>query len=396
MEVFNMNKQLSMAVAGAVLAMGASVASAGITIPAGDWTVDIGGNVNAFYQHTNYSGRNTGNNTNTINTGLLPSAIGIGAKTRQNDLDIGVQFTFFPGIDSTALGGAGYGPNAALGTNSLNIRQVFLTFGDKSWGTIKMGRDLGVYESDAILSDMTLLGVGTPVGGGNTTLGRIGYSYLYADWKTQIQYASPNWNGFSFVGAIDTPWKSDYAADAYTQEDMGFEGKVQYEWAGDFAGKVWLGGITQQVNFVGGGDERAEGWDIGGKVGFSGFELVGSYYDGEGIGRTGFLMGGLDAVGRQRDSDGWYLQGTYKIPNIGTKIGLSYGESNLDMTTNDRLVDAVVGGFNEENRSWIVGAYHPLTKSLNLVAEYNDAKNKFSRGQDTKARTLSLGAILFF
>jgi predicted porin len=37
-------------------------------------------------------------------------------------------------------------------------RQAFLTFGDASWGSIKIGRDLGIYASDAILNDMTLLG----------------------------------------------------------------------------------------------------------------------------------------------------------------------------------------------------------------------------------------------
>jgi len=42
-------------VAGAVLALSAT-ANAGIIIPAGDWTVDIGGNVNSFYTRTKHSG----------------------------------------------------------------------------------------------------------------------------------------------------------------------------------------------------------------------------------------------------------------------------------------------------------------------------------------------------
>ncbi|MFM6978526.1 MAG: porin, partial [Methylophilaceae bacterium] len=50
-----MNKKLGLAVAGAVLAL-STTANAGITIPAGDWTVDIGGNVNAFYTNTRFSG----------------------------------------------------------------------------------------------------------------------------------------------------------------------------------------------------------------------------------------------------------------------------------------------------------------------------------------------------
>jgi len=36
-----MNKNIKLAVAGAVLALSATAANAGIVIPAGDWTVDI-------------------------------------------------------------------------------------------------------------------------------------------------------------------------------------------------------------------------------------------------------------------------------------------------------------------------------------------------------------------
>ena len=50
---------------------------------------------------------------------------------------------------------------------------------------------------------------------------------------------------------------------------------------------------------------------------------------------------------------------------------------------------------------WTIGAYHPITKHLNLVAEYSSAKDEIDgRGAvadfDLKAKTISLGAILFF
>jgi len=84
-----MNKSfIKLAVAGAVLALSAT-ANAGIIIPAGDWTVDLGGNVNAFLANvdtetTSAAGVRTKTSANnTIGTGLLPSALGIGAKTRQ-------------------------------------------------------------------------------------------------------------------------------------------------------------------------------------------------------------------------------------------------------------------------------------------------------------------------
>jgi predicted porin len=444
-----MNKKLGLAVAGALVAF-ASQANAGIAIPAGDWTVDIGGNVNAFYNHS--SGSGTANNTNTINTGLLPAAIAIGAKTRQNDLDIAFQFSLFTGIDSsnniTGPGAHGYGANAALGMNSLNIRQAYMSIGDASWGTIKMGRDLGVFESDAILSDMTLLGVGAGgAGTGNTTLGRIGYGYIYADWKTQIQYQSPNWNGLQFTGAIDTPWKAtggSYACDAYVggndsttssggdggrcnqsavgnDKHMGFEGKVTYDFAAnDVTGRVWLGGFTQKVEGTSVNTTSnawnnysqttssthvsytARAWDIGGKAAYQGLELVGNYYDGEGIGQTGMLMnswGWNSGNPAKRKSSGYYVQATYKIPTIGTKLGLSYGESNLKAVGSGDAYDMSAMGVANKQESWVVGAYHPLTKSVNLVAEYTHSDNKFddqSYSANNTVKTVTLGAIMFF
>ena len=377
--------------AGALVAF-SSAANAGIAIPAGDWTIDIGGNVNAFYQHTTYGGHAAAPSSNTINTGLLPAAIGFGGKTRQNDLDVAFQFTFFTGIDSTTNTDAGgYGANKALGLNSLNIRQAFMTVGDASWGQIKLGRDLGVFESDAILSDMTLLGVGTPAGGGNTTLGRIGYGYVYADWKTQIQYQSPSFNGFQVTGAIDTPWASSNTNDAYNQQDMGYEGKATYDFAAnDVTGRVWVGGVTQKVTLTGSaGSYTATGFDLGGKVAYSGAELVASYFSGDGLGSLAQLSGGTVAQTNNKiKSDGYYVQGTYKLPGVGTKLGLSYGESNTDKN------GSTVG---TSNNSWIVGAYHPLTKSVNVVAEYTYARQESdTTSANTNSKTVSLGAIMFF
>ena len=243
-----MNKNIKLAVAGAVLALSAT-ANAGIIIPAGDWTVDLGGNVNAFIANvdtetTTAAGvRTKASANNSIGTGLLPSALGIGAKTRQNDVDTAIQFTFFTG--SSAGAGVG-GRNGSGGANNvLNIRQAFLTFGDKSWGTFKLGRDLGIFGSDAILSDMTLLGVGTggQLHGGSSTLGRIGSGYIYADWKGQVSYSTPNVNGFQITaGAME-----NFGSVNQARRDMSYEAKATYDFAADnFSGRVWVGGLSQK------------------------------------------------------------------------------------------------------------------------------------------------------
>ncbi|MDO9151104.1 MAG: porin, partial [Methylotenera sp.] len=208
-----MKTTIKLAVASALVAA-ASSAQAGITIPAGDWTLDIGGVVNAYYTTTKYSG-DTGAGTaalglgdggaassNNITTGLLPNYLSVSGKTRQNDLDVGFTISINPGASTS---------NSGVQSANQENRQAFLTFGDKSWGSIKLGKDLGIYASDAILNDMTLLGVGGGAGslsGNTTTLGRIGSGFMYADWKSQVAYSSPNFNGFSFTVGLTQGWNA--------------------------------------------------------------------------------------------------------------------------------------------------------------------------------------------
>ena len=391
-----MNKKLGLAVAGALVAF-SSAANAGITIPAGDWTVDVGGNVNAYYTHTTNSGTRAGATTNTIQTGLLPTALAIGAKTRQNDLDVAVQFSFWTGINAASgdnLNGTG-ASNGGLGYSSLNIRQSFLSFGDASWGTIKAGRDLGVFGSDAILSDMTLLGVGSNAGNtGSSTLGRIGSGYLYADWLAQLQYQTPNWNGFQVTVAVQE------ALGQTSNEDLGYAGKATYDFAAnDVTGRVWVGGVTTKRNNTfgasatatqsAGSQVTADAYEIGAKVAYQGAELVGYYYDGQnydaGVGQfPASAYGGTTAASAdiaETKNSGGYVQATFKVPTIGTKLGASWGVNNIGEASRE---------------AWIVGAYHPLTKSVNLVAEYNKLDTESAVGAQGSSKTVSLGAILFF
>jgi predicted porin len=418
-----MKTKLSLAVATALVAA-ASSANAGIMIPAGDWTLDIGGVVNAYYTHTTTSGDNVsvlGGVTDTaskddtqsnITTGLLPNYLSVSGKTRQNDLDVGFTISINPGASTTK---SGIQNQASLGGNQEN-RQAFLTFGDASWGSMKLGKDLGIFASDAILNDMTLLGVGSAAGGlaGNTTtLGRIGTGFIYADWKSQIAYSSPNWNGFNFTVGVTQAWNAQEALDTalsktakVTSQSRGggspaFEGKASYEWAGDVSGKVWASFISQKVEDLTDGtnalgNDRATGYDVGAHVDVAGFGLTGYYGNGDGIGTIVQLRDGFDPTGKSRDSDDWYVQATYTIPGPGTKLGVSYGESTLDGNS------ASTDYLNEWQHSmWTVGAYHPLTKHLNLVAEYSSSQDELKQHGvagtlDGKSKTISLGAILFF
>ena len=78
---------------------------------------------------------------------------------------------------------------------------------------------------------------------------------------------------------------------------------------------------------------------------------------------------------------------------MGTKLGVSYGVSRLDDNAVDRGTNLV-----EENNRVTVGAYHPLTKHLNLVAEYSNVttESHLSTQSDQEQDLISVGAILFF
>lgn len=392
-----MNNKIKLAVAGAVLSA-ASVANAGIVIPAGDWTIDINGNVNAFANFTDVDKTETvtgaiatgedslGEDSAVgINTGLLPAWLGFTGTTRQNDVDVSFTISFQPNVSDNSYAGDNDTP--------LN-RQAFVTFGDKSWGSIKLGKDLGIFAGDAILNDMTLLGVGGGAGnsGGATTLGGIGTGYIYAAWKGQIAYTTPNMNGFQATIGVTNPNQylgTAARAAAPYQDRLGVEAKASYTWTGDVAGKVWVSGASYDVTVNATDEYTATAVDIGAAITSGNFGLTGYYYSGEGLGTTLFGANGANGDDK-RDSDGGYLQATYVIPT-GTKLGVAYGVSNLDKASGEAdsaLVDS--------NERWTVGAYHPLTKHLNLVAEYNQIESEAHNDAKRESDTFSLGAILFF
>jgi len=447
-----MNKKINLAVASAALVLGASAANAGIVIPAGEWTLDVNGNVNVYASTHSADDANsiTGglavvkdvngeSDSQGINTGLLPAWLGFTGTTRQNDLDVSFTISMQPNVSDNGAAGDAKAP--------LN-RQAFITFGDKSWGTVKLGKDLGIFAADAILGDMTLLGVGaanaSANSGASTSLGGIGTGYIYPAWKGQVAYTTPNMNGFQATIGITNPNGSGLGT-AF-QDQFGYEGKASYDFAaGDAKGKVWVSGaaydvttsasstasvaavtrtynsmtsfsasvsaslqagvteiiqttVTTQVtisNAVASTSTASVSYDatvvdIGASVTLGNFGLTGYYYTGEGVGTTIFGTNGATVAGLERDSDGGYVQATFVIPT-GTKLGASYGISNLDLATGEAVSSLV-----EENERWTVGAYHPLTKHLNLVAEYNEVESKSHNDLKNESDSFSLGAILFF
>src|SRR5262245_9654702 len=379
------HQRIGLSVAVAVAAALAPLGARAVEMTAGDWTFKATGNVNAHYILSSCEdegatpvggglaciGSFGEDTTSSISNGLLPAALAITASTKQGGYDIGATFGLYPGISTNDGGSPNIQDsssgltNTALGSAGLDIRQVYLTFGNDSMGTVLAGRNIGLFQSDAILNDMTLLGVG--VGNGNyaapanTSLGSIGLGYIYTDWLAQIDYTTPDLSGFKLSIGIFDPIEPITQGTPTPEGEPGFHGKATFT-----AGDLYLSasfiyekqnGVTQDWN--------STGFDLGGKYKFGGFEAMAWYYNGSGIGTTALFLLGADVNEEERDSDGFLAQVTYKFGQ--TKVGLNYGVSNLDLADGEAVSNLV-----EKNEKFTLGVYHNMTDNLMLLGEYSD------------------------
>jgi predicted porin len=196
-------------------------------------------------------------------------------------------------------------------------------------------------------------------------------------------------NGLQATVGITNP--NQASQNSLYQDRFGLEGKVSYTLAtGAVTTKVWTSGASYKVTPTTGGEYNAWAADVGVNATAGALGLTGYYYKGEGAGTTTFGSNGVDASGNKRDSDGYYVQATYALP-IKTKLGVAYGKSNLDKANGSDSASLL-----DYNERYTVGAYHPLTKHLNLVAEYNRVEAQAHSGVSNHSDTISTGAILFF
>ncbi len=420
-------------VAGGLLAAPAlPVEAADFTTSDGSWTFSVNGEINVDYIWSNcesaasaapvaggltcVGSANGNSNVSNIGNGLLPASISFGVKTTQNGIDLAAHFGLFPGI-ATNDGGSpnlqtGNGPtNTALGTTSLDIRQVYLTFGNKDIGTFTFGRNIGLFGADAILNDMTLPGVGVAGSAAgpapsNTTLGGIGFGYIYTDWLAQIDWTSPDWSGFNVtVGAFDPLNSLSDAGATQGKKAPGFHFKLTYTLPFNDTTKLYVSvaGITQKQDYI---DPAAVAYDYTGS-GIDGFvkldwadleAFIYGYY-AKGLGTTAFFDGGaydggaaFGGDGQTRKSDGGMAQVTYKLGPV--KLGANYGISKLDFaSTFDQAANPFLVSKNEKGT---LGVYYSLTKNLTLLLEGTRAKSTSQANGSNSATTVNIGAYLGF
>jgi hypothetical protein len=388
----------------------ASAAEAQLTMQMGNgWNFTFAGNVNAFlvYDDVNDAGVDPlgGKGASGIRTGLLPAFAVLDAKGKEGNTDLGVHFGFAPqiqcGYNAPPTGGAATSGASVGGQGhdcfgaQIDMRQVYLTVGG-SWGQILAGRELGLFGRQNILNDQTLFGVGATGGaaGQGTTLGRIGFGYVYPNFKAQMTYSSPPGRPFVLSVGLFQPAQNPPFLTVQVP-------RVEAE--GVFTSgntKLWVGGVAQnnKTPDVGGASETGFAWGGTGGVRFgtSMFSVSGSAWYGKGIGSILMFLGGATGTGAGgsddlRKSYGGYGQVTVTPANSKVTVAGSFGGSILQNAESE-------ADFKDKN--WLAsgGIYYQATKSLKVVGEFNYAitADDVDATEDIKEIAPAFGFMLFF
>lgn len=420
---------LSAALAAAVCAPSARA----VDLQAAGWKFSVEGNVNVDYIYSScetspnvvggglacVASPGSGGSSSSVSNGLLPAALTFNGSTTQNGIDLGFTFGLYPGI-STNDGGSpnlqaadnpGFG-HTALGTAGLDIRQVFLTFGNDRMGTIMAGRNIGLFGADAILNDMTLIGVGAGNGNyaapANTSLGSIGLGYIYTDWLTQINYTTPSLGGakvtFGIFDPLNTlgqyptskPSPGIHAKIAFTGGPLYLSASGLFQQQRNALCAASVQAVTGTCPTLPAGDYDSWAFDFGGKFDFSGFELMGWYYYGKGVGTTGLYVLSNDGLGNPRTSQGFLAQVTYSLGAF--KLGVNYGQSRLGRTNEEfsPVLLVLTSTLVERNDKWTGGVYYNLTKNLTVLAELSRLESVNQANLSNTSTNFNVGAFLKF
>jgi hypothetical protein len=357
-----------------------------------------------------------------IRTGLLPSIFGFNVKSPTIDgVTYAARLGLYPQIQNNGQR-TGFGPDTALGGGTtIDIREVYFT-ADGKFGQFLIGRALNLYQGQNILTDITLMGVGvtSPNSLGGTTLGRIGYGYLFPAFGSQFRYTTPDMNGFKLAVSVNDPSKiaSDLdgerlsivrwlslPATLLTNQTCTVINQPAFMMEMSYAkafpnGKInaWVSALYQEaknritehkVSSIGG----AGGIDVGiGPV-----DIILSGYGGQALGVNLTIqdLDALDFYGKERVGYGGLAQMTY---NFGKwKIGAQYGISYQDQTNGDHVAHwytqsfpAIFGNVKKSQQAVTGMVTFNVNKYLSLVGEYTWAKDSW---WDNSHQTKNIGSF---
>jgi predicted porin len=325
----------------------------------------------------------SGDDATSVSNGYSPASFQFSAATQRNGFDINVVLAIEPGTtDNSAFNGNG--DNRAY--------RAFFTVGNSEFGTLKAGRDYGIFGLDVVLEDMALGGVGatasirSPL---NTSLGAAGYGYIFSDRLSQITYSKSFDNGFhADIGIFQALDSVSFGGNGYVgdsgSERPGVHGRLKYKFSNGYISSSFYNQTVDTVD----DDYSARGIDLTAALQFENTRLAVSAFDASGLGYYGLLIDSADVTGTPRDSSGWFSQITHKLG--ATKLGFNYGVSKVDLAGVDTLVQV------KQQTKASLGVYHTLWEIFTVSGELSSMEAENHQGTTIKNEAISVGVAVSF
>lgn len=328
--------------------------------------------------------------------GLLPSVVAFNVKApTTKGVDSSVRVGIYPALQNESSTRFDTSPN-------IDFREFFYT-AKGAYGELLVGRALNLYQGKNILTDMTLLTAGVVPGAafrGNTTLGHIGYGYLYTNFGPQIRYTTPDFGGTKVAIAIGEPYK--ISADTGKTNTPRVEMEVAYaKTYGGTAVQAWLSGLYQSATrsdtaaFRPGKTNQSIGGAAGVGAGFSGVNLLLSGYGGKGLGTVSVQDGDFleststDSTGKERVHWGFLAQATYVLTPSVT-VGVNYGQSRQE-TGDIEIVSPI-----KNQEAGTASVTYSLNSFTKFTGEYTYAQNTWHDGAKQHSNQFALGTTFFW
>ena len=285
-----------------------------------------------------------------IRTGLLPAFATFEAKGKEGGVDLGVHFGFAPQINNAN------GVHDNFGTNrfgaQIDMRQVYLTAGG-TWGQILAGREIGLYQRNNILNDMTLFGVGARAARGFWRRRYDARPHRLRLRLSELRCADDvQQPDVESSADLDRSVRSErhWRRRSYTQTKIP-RVESEFTWTGHFGATTAEApaGTDKVMVFVSGEWQHAStpirrdsaskdsyGGAGGVRADFSGLSLVGSGFVRQGHrhrAHVRFRQRSRTINGDLRTSYGFIGQAEFQPMGTKWKFGASYGESDLKQTS---------------------------------------------------------------
>ncbi|MBC6444056.1 MAG: hypothetical protein GDA50_01295 [Alphaproteobacteria bacterium GM202ARS2] len=412
------------------------------------WEVSIDGSVNTFAVFSardsiedatvdadEYFGGAAGSgaakandNTFRVMNGLLPAVFGFNIKAPTiNNLNMFSRLGLYPHVHNYNREKNKLGQNNIGST--LDLREVFFSVTHDKYGSMLFGKTLSLFLGKNILTDMTLFGVGGVSHGvfdgagdgntlaGSTTLGRIGFGYVYPNFNASIRYTTPTFNNAQLSVGIYDPSRIGGSDDAnrFTETpEPRLEAELSHTHTFRSIGlsvDSWGNAMYQNAENGDGGDRgSAQAWGLGGgfQVKWEGLALTGSGYWGKGLGSILMLdTDSLDHEGNTRRNYGYIAQATYDLPDtilkdvgVGASLGASYNSATGAERARGHLPqgDDIVRNATlvRHNRLIDFMAWHNFNPNLRLVGEFGVQNVRWRDGANVDSYIFSMGGFFFF